>query len=178
MSTEGKERVITTRKLLEMKRRGEKISMLTAYDYTMARIIDEAGIDVILVGDSAANVMAGHETTLPITLDQMIYHAQSVARAVSNPLVVVDMPFGTYQGNSVEAVSSAIRIMKEAEADALKVEGGSEVMDSIVKILSTGIPVMGHLGLTPQSIHKFGTYAVRAKESAEAERLLADARAL
>lgn len=178
MSTEGKERVITTRKLLEMKRRGEKISMLTAYDYTMARIIDEAGIDVILVGDSAANVMAGHETTLPITLDQMIYHAQSVARAVSNPLVVVDMPFGTYQGNPVEAVSSAIRIMKEAEADALKVEGGSEVMDSIVKILSTGIPVMGHLGLTPQSIHKFGTYAVRAKESAEAERLLADARAL
>jgi 3-methyl-2-oxobutanoate hydroxymethyltransferase len=178
MSTEGKERVITTRKLLEMKRRGEKISMLTAYDYTMARIIDEAGIDVILVGDSAANVMAGHETTLPITLDQMIYHAQSVARAVSNPLVVVDMPFGTYQGNPVEAVSSAIRIMKEAEADALKVEGGSEVMDSIVKILSTGIPVMGHLGLTPQSIHKFGTYAVRAKESAEAERLLADSRAL
>lgn len=178
MSTEGKERVITTRKLLEMKRRGEKISMLTAYDYTMARIIDEAGIDVILVGDSAANVMAGHETTLPITLDQMIYHAQSVARAVSNPLVVVDMPFGTYQGNPVEAVSSAIRIMKEAEADALKVEGGYEVMDSIVKILSTGIPVMGHLGLTPQSIHKFGTYAVRAKESAEAERLLADARAL
>lgn len=178
MSTEGKERVITTRKLLEMKRRGERISMLTAYDYTMARIIDEAGIDVILVGDSAANVMAGHETTLPITLDQMIYHAQSVARAVSNPLVVVDMPFGTYQGNPVEAVSSAIRIMKEAEADALKVEGGSEVMDSIVKILSTGIPVMGHLGLTPQSIHKFGTYAVRAKESAEAERLLADARAL
>ncbi|MDD4059047.1 MAG: 3-methyl-2-oxobutanoate hydroxymethyltransferase [Bacteroidales bacterium] len=178
MSTEGKERVITTRKLLEMKRRGERISMLTAYDYTMARIIDEAGIDVILVGDSAANVMAGHETTLPITLDQMIYHAQSVARAVSNPLVVVDMPFGTYQGNPVEAVSSAIRIMKEAEADALKVEGGYEVMDSIVKILSTGIPVMGHLGLTPQSIHKFGTYAVRAKESAEAERLLADARAL
>lgn len=169
---------MTTRKLLEMKQNGEKISMLTAYDYTSARIIDKAGIDIILVGDSAANVMAGHETTLPITLDQMIYHAQSVVRAVKNPLVVVDMPFGTYQGNSREAVSSAIRIMKESEADALKVEGGSEVMESVRRILSTGIPVMGHLGLTPQSIHKFGTYSVRAKEEAEADKLMEDALAL
>jgi len=178
MSVEGKSRVITTRKLLEMKQNGEKISMLTAYDYTSARIIDKAGIDIILVGDSAANVMAGHETTLPITLDQMIYHAQSVVRAVKNPLVVVDMPFGTYQGNSREAVSSAIRIMKESEADALKVEGGSEVMESVRRILSTGIPLMGHLGLTPQSIHKFGTYNVRAKEEAEADKLMEDALAL
>lgn len=178
MSVEGKNRVMTTRKLLEMKQNGEKISMLTAYDYTSARIIDKAGIDIILVGDSAANVMAGHETTLPITLDQMIYHAQSVVRAVKNPLVVVDMPFGTYQGNSREAVSSAIRIMKESEADALKVEGGSEVMESVRRILSTGIPVMGHLGLTPQSIHKFGTYSVRAKEEAEADKLMEDALAL
>lgn len=161
-----------------MKQNGEKISMLTAYDYTSARIIDKAGIDIILVGDSAANVMAGHETTLPITLDQMIYHAQSVVRAVKNPLVVVDMPFGTYQGNSREAVSSAIRIMKESEADALKVEGGSEVMESVRRILSTGIPLMGHLGLTPQSIHKFGTYNVRAKEEAEADKLMEDALAL
>lgn len=178
MSVEGKRRVITTHKLLEMKQRGEKIAMLTAYDYTSARIVDEAGIDIILVGDSAANVMAGHETTLPITLDQMIYHAQSVARAVKNPLVVVDMPFGTYQGNSREAVCSAIRMMKESEADALKVEGGSEVMESVTRILSTGIPVMGHLGLTPQSIHKFGTYTVRAREEAEANKLIEDAIAL
>ncbi|NTU95256.1 MAG: 3-methyl-2-oxobutanoate hydroxymethyltransferase [Bacteroidales bacterium] len=178
MSLEGKSRVITTHKLLEMKQRGEKISMLTAYDYTMAKIIDEAGIDIILVGDSAANVMAGHETTLPITLDQMIYHAQSVMRAVKNPMVVVDMPFGTYQGNSKEAVHSAIRIMKESEADALKVEGGIEIIESVNRILSTGIPVMGHLGLTPQSIHKFGTYSVRAREEAEAEKLIEDAVAL
>ena len=178
MSTEGKSRVLTTRKLLEMKQKGEKIAMLTAYDYTSAKILDEAGIDIILVGDSAANVMAGHETTLPITIDQMIYHAQSVMRAVKNPLVVVDMPFGTYQGNSKEAVSSAIRIMKESEADALKVEGGSEIMESVRRILSTGIPVMGHLGLTPQSIHKFGTYTVRAREDAEAAKLVEDAIAL
>lgn len=178
MSVEGKNRVITTRKLLEMKRSGEKIAMLTAYDYTSARIVDQAGIDMILVGDSAANVMAGHETTLPITIDQMIYHAQSVMRAVKNPLVVVDMPFGTYQGNSKAAVSNAIRIMKEAEADAVKVEGGKEVIESVERILSAGIPVMGHLGLTPQSIHKFGTYAVRAKEEEEADKLLQDAIAL
>ena len=178
MSTEGNVRVITTHKLLEMKRRGEKIAMLTAYDYTSAKIVDQAGIDIILVGDSAANVMAGHETTLPITIDQMIYHAQSVMRAVKNPLVVVDMPFGTYQGNSKEAVHSAIRIMKESEADAVKVEGGAEIMESVTRILSTGIPVMGHLGLTPQSIHKFGTYAVRAREESEANKLVEDAIAL
>ena len=178
MSVEGKGRVLTTRKLLSMKTKGEKIAMLTAYDYTSARIVDEAGIDIILVGDSAANVMAGHETTLPITIDQMIYHAQSVMRAVKNPLVVVDMPFGTYQGNSKMALSNAVRIMKESEADAVKVEGGSEVLESVQRILSAGIPVMGHLGLTPQSIHKFGTYSVRAKEEAEAEKLLQDALAL
>lgn len=178
MSVTGKERVMTTHRLLEMKQHGEKITMLTAYDYTSAKIVDEAGIDMILVGDSAANVMAGHETTLPITLNQMIYHAQSVTRAVKNPLVVVDMPFGTYQGNAMEAVSNAIRIMKESQADAVKVEGGAQVLESISKILSTGIPVMGHLGLTPQSIHKFGTYAVRAKEEAEAAQLLEDAIAL
>ncbi len=178
MSVTGKERVMTTHRLLEMKERGEKITMLTAYDYTSAKIVDEAGIDMILVGDSAANVMAGHETTLPITLNQMIYHAQSVTRAVKNPLVVVDMPFGTYQGNAMEAVSNAIRIMKESQADAVKVEGGAQVLESISKILSTGIPVMGHLGLTPQSIHKFGTYAVRDKEEAEAAQLLEDAIAL
>ena len=178
MSVEGKQRVITTHKLLEMKVRGEKIAMLTAYDYTFAGIVDQAGIDIILVGDSAANVMAGHETTLPITIDQMIYHAQSVMRAVKNPLVVCDMPFGTYQGNPKEAVRSAIRIMKESEVDAVKLEGGSEIMESVERILSTGIPVMGHLGLTPQSIHKFGTYAVRAKEEAEANKLIEDAIAL
>ena len=178
MSTEGTGRVLTTHKLLEMKERGEKIAMLTAYDYTSAKIVDAAGIDIILVGDSAANVMAGHETTLPITLDQMIYHAQSVMRAVKNPLVVVDLPFGTYQGNSKEALHSAVRIMKESEADAVKLEGGVEIMESIQRILSAGIPIMGHLGLTPQSIHKFGTYAVRAKEKPEAEKLIADAHAL
>ncbi|MEN6569613.1 MAG: 3-methyl-2-oxobutanoate hydroxymethyltransferase [Rikenellaceae bacterium] len=175
MSVEGKNRIITTQRLLEMKHNGEKIAMLTAYDYTFAKIIDEAGIDIILVGDSAANVMAGHETTLPITIEQMIYHAQSVVRAVKNPMVVVDMPFGSYQGNSKLAVSNAIKIMKETEADAIKVEGGSEIIDSVLTIISAGIPVMGHLGLTPQSIHKFGTFSVRAKEEAEAKKLLEDA---
>lgn len=178
MSTQGKGRVMTTHKLLEMKRAGEKIAMLTAYDYTSAQIVNEAGIDIILVGDSAANVMAGHETTLPITIEQMIYHAQSVMRAVKNPLVVVDMPFGTYQGNSKAALSNAIRIMKESEADAVKMEGGMEIIESVERILSAGIPVMGHLGLTPQSIHKFGTYAVRAREEEEAEKLVQDAIAL
>ena len=166
---------ITTHQLQEMKNRGEKIAMLTAYDYSMARIIDGAGVDVILVGDSASNVMAGHETTLPITLDQMIYHAASVIRAVKRALVIVDLPFGTYQGSSGEALRSSIRIMKEAGAHAVKLEGGSEVKDSIERILSAGIPVMGHLGLTPQSIYKFGTYTVRAKEEAEAKKLMEDA---
>lgn len=166
---------VTTHVLSEMKLKGEKISMLTSYDYSMASIVDKAGIDVILVGDSASNVMAGHETTLPITLDQMIYHGASVVRAVQRALVVVDLPFGTYQGNSKEALCSSIRIMKEARADAVKLEGGREVLESVVRILSAGIPVMGHLGLTPQSIHKFGTYAVRAKEDEEAEKLLEDA---
>ena len=152
--------------------------MLTAYDYSMARIVDSAGVDVILVGDSAANVMAGYETTLPITLDQMIYHARSVTHAVNRALVVVDMPFGTYQGNSKEALASAVRIMKETEADAIKLEGGEEVLESIERILSAGIPVMGHLGLTPQSIHKYGTYTVRAKEEAEANKLIHDAHLL
>ena len=161
-----------------MKRRGEKISMLTAYDYTMAKIIDHAGIDVILVGDSASNVMAGHETTLPITLDQMIYHASSVIRAIDRALVVVDLPFGSYQGNSKEALTSAIKIMKESGAHAVKLEGGREIKDSIERILSAGIPVMGHLGLTPQSIYKFGTYTVRAKEEEEALRLMEDAKIL
>jgi 3-methyl-2-oxobutanoate hydroxymethyltransferase len=161
-----------------MKGRGEKISMLTAYDYTMAKIIDNSGIDVILVGDSASNVMAGHETTLPITLDQMIYHAGSVIRAVERALVVVDLPFGSYQANSKEALVSAIRIMKESGAHAVKLEGGQEIKDSIERILTAGIPVMGHLGLTPQSIYKFGTYSVRAKEEDEAERLLQDAKLL
>ena len=178
MSTDSKTRVVTTYRLAEMKARGEKISMLTAYDYSMARIVDSAGVDVILVGDSAANVMAGYETTLPITLDQMIYHARSVTRAVNRALVVVDMPFGTYQGNSKEALASAIRIMKETEADAIKLEGGEEVLESIERILSAGIPVMGHLGLTPQSIHKYGTYTVRAKEEAEANKLIHDAHLL
>lgn len=178
MSTDSKTRVVTTYRLAEMKARGEKISMLTAYDYSMARIVDSAGVDVILVGDSAANVMAGYETTLPITLDQMIYHARSVTRAVKRALVVVDMPFGTYQGNSKEALASAIRIMKETEADAIKLEGGEEVLESIERILSAGIPVMGHLGLTPQSIHKYGTYTVRAKEDAEANKLIHDAHLL
>jgi len=159
----------------EMKQRGEKITMLTAYDYTMAKMVDRAGTDVILVGDSASNVMAGHETTLPITLDQMIYHASSVVRAVERALVVVDLPFGSYQGNSKEALNSSIRIMKESGGHAVKLEGGEEVMGSIERILTAGIPVMGHLGLTPQSIYKFGTYTVRAKEEEEAEKLLADA---
>jgi 3-methyl-2-oxobutanoate hydroxymethyltransferase len=171
-------RRITTHQLQEMKNRGEKIAMLTAYDYSMAKIIDSAGIDVILVGDSASNVMAGHETTLPITLDQMIYHAASVVRAVKRALVVVDLPFGTYQGSSGEALRSAIRIMKEAGAHAVKLEGGSEVKDSVERILSAGIPVMGHLGLTPQSIYKFGTYTVRAREEAEANKLMEDAKLL
>jgi len=166
---------VTTHVLKEMKLQGEKIAMLTAYDYSTARILDSAMIDVILVGDSASNVVAGHKTTLPITLNEMIYHASSVARAVSRALVVVDMPFGTYQGNSKEALSSAIRIMKESGADAVKMEGGKEVIESIDRILSAGIPVMGHLGLTPQSIHKFGTYVVRATEDAEAKRLVEDA---
>ena len=169
---------VTTHVLLEMKKRGEKIAMLTAYDFTMAKIIDSSGVDVVLVGDSASNVMAGHETTLPITLDQMIYHAGSVVRATSRALVVVDLPFGSYQANSKEALSSAIRIMKESGAHAIKLEGGREVKESIERILTAGIPVMGHLGLTPQSIYKFGTYNVRAKEEEEAERLLEDAKLL
>jgi 3-methyl-2-oxobutanoate hydroxymethyltransferase len=171
-------RKVTTQRLIEMKQRGEKISMLTAYDYSMASIIDAAGMDVILVGDSAANVMAGYTTTLPITLDQMIYHAQSVRRAVKRALVCVDLPFGSYQGNAKEAVHSAIRMMKESGADAIKIEGGFEIKESVQRILSAGIPIMGHLGLTPQSINKFGTYAVRAKEEAEAQKLLDDARLL
>jgi 3-methyl-2-oxobutanoate hydroxymethyltransferase len=175
MSTHTEIRKITTHTLQEMKRRGEKISMLTAYDFSMARIIDDAGIDVILVGDSASNVMAGHETTLPITLDQMIYHASSVVRAVSRALVVVDLPFGSYQGNSKEALNTSIRIMKESGAHSIKLEGGREVKESVERILSAGVPVMGHLGLTPQSIYKFGTYVVRAKEKDEAERLMEDA---
>ena len=169
---------ITTRSLIEMKRNNEKIAMLTAYDYTMAKIVDHAGMDIILVGDSASNVMAGHETTLPITLDQMIYHASSVIRAIERSLVVVDLPFGTYQGNSRNALDSAIRIMKEAGAHAVKLEGGKEIAESISRILTAGIPVMGHLGLTPQSIYKFGTYTVRAKEEEEAQKLLEDARLL
>ena len=169
---------VTTNTLGEMKRNKEKISMLTAYDYTLAKIIDSGGVDVILVGDSASNVMAGHETTLPITLDQMIYHAASVVRGVNRALVVVDMPFGSYQGNSLEALSSAIRIMKESGGHSVKLEGGSEVIESIERILTAGIPVMGHVGLTPQSIYKFGTYTVRAKEEIEAEKLLSDAKLL
>ena len=175
--TEDK-RKVTTRRLAEMKQRGEKIAMLTAYDFSMARLVDEAGIDVILVGDSASNVMAGNVTTLPMTLDQMIYHAKSVVKGVNRALVVVDMPFGSYQGNSKEALASAIRIMKESHAEAVKIEGGSEIRESIERILSAGIPVMGHLGLTPQSINKFGTYNVRAKEEAEANKLIEDAKML
>ncbi len=169
---------VTTHVLQEMKLREEKISMLTAYDYSMARIVDRAGIDVILVGDSAANVMAGYKTTLPITLNEMIYHAGSVMRAVERALVVVDMPFGTYQGNSLEALLSAIRIMKESNANAVKMEGGKEILDSVDRILSAGIPVMGHLGLTPQSINKFGTYVVRATQEEEAKKLVEDAHLL
>jgi len=178
MSVNKEIKRVTTHVLSEMKLKGEKISMLTAYDYSMAKLVDEAGIDVILVGDSASNVMAGNETTLPITLDHMIYHGTSVVKAVKRSLVVVDMPFGTYQGNSKEALNSAIRIMKETAADAVKLEGGSEVLESVTRILSAGIPIMGHLGLTPQSIHKFGTYVVRAKQEEEAEKLVADAHLL
>ena len=178
MSVESKVRAVTTLRLKEMKDRGEKIAMLTSYDYSMAKIVDAAGVDVILVGDSAANVMAGYETTVPITLDAMIYHARSVVRAVERALVVVDLPFGTYQGNSKMALDSAIRIMKETEADAVKLEGGEEILESVERILTAGIPIMGHLGLTPQSIHKFGTYTVRAREEAEAEKLVRDARLL
>lgn len=171
-------RKVTTHRLIEMKQRGEKISMLTAYDYSMAQLIDQAGMDVILVGDSASNVMAGNVTTLPITLDQMIYHGKSVVKAVKRALVVVDLPFGTYQGNSKEALASAIRVMKETHADCIKLEGGCEIRESIERILCAGIPVMGHLGLTPQSINKFGTYTVRAREEAEAKKLIADAHLL
>jgi len=169
---------ITTHQLQAMKDRGEKISMLTAYDYSMAQLIDEAGVDIILVGDSASNVMAGHNTTLPITLDQMIYHASSVIRAVTRSFVVVDIPFGSYQGNSSEALRSVIRVMKESGAHSVKIEGGAEIKESVLRVLSAGVPVMGHLGLTPQSIYKFGTYAVRAKEEDEAEKLIADAKLL
>lgn len=179
MSTAKKEyKRVTVKSLVDMKRQGEKISMLTAYDYSMAKIVDVAKVDVILVGDSASNVMAGHETTLPITLDQMIYHASSVIRAVNRALVVVDIPFGSYQSDPKEALRSAIRIMKESGAHAVKMEGGIEIKDSVRRILNAGIPVMGHLGLTPQSIYKFGTYAVRAKEKDEAEKLMEDAELL
>tara|TARA_B100000575_G_C23072428_1_gene617761 strand:- start:262 stop:1074 length:813 start_codon:yes stop_codon:yes gene_type:complete len=169
---------VTTNSLQEMKRNGEKISMLTAYDYTLAKIVDSGGVDVILVGDSASNVIAGHETTIPITLDQMIYHATSVVKAVDRALIVTDIPFGSYQGNSIEALNSAIRIMKESGTHSVKLEGGSEIIESIERILTAGIPVMGHLGLTPQSIYKFGTYTVRAKEEEEAKKLINDAKLL
>jgi 3-methyl-2-oxobutanoate hydroxymethyltransferase len=178
VASSEKPKRITTHVLQEMKLRGEKISMLTAYDYSMAKILDRAGVEVILVGDSASNVMAGHETTIPITLDEMIYHAASVVRAVERSLVIVDMPFGSYQGNSKEALCSAIRIMKETGASAVKLEGGREIQESVIRILSAGIPVMGHLGLTPQSIHKFGTFVVRAREDAEARKLVDDAHVL
>ena len=171
-------RKVTTHRLMEMKQKGEKISMLTSYDYTMAGIVDKAGVDVILIGDSASNVMAGNSTTLPMTVDQMIYHARSVVRAVNRALVLCDMPFGSYQVNAAEGVTNAIRIMKESGCDALKMEGGEEILDTVKAILDAGIPVMGHLGLTPQSINKFGTYAVRAKEDREAEKLLRDAHLL
>ncbi len=178
MSLHKEVKRVTAHILQAMKARGEKISMLTAYDYSMARILDEAGTDVLLVGDSASNVMAGHETTLPITLDQMIYHASSVIRGVKRALVVVDLPFGSYQGNSSNALKSTIRIMKEAGAHAVKMEGGQEIAESITRVLSAGVPVMGHLGLTPQSIYKFGTYTVRAKEEEEAQKLIRDAQLL
>ena len=171
-------RKVTTHRFIEMKQKGEKISMLTSYDYTMAGLVDRAGIDAILVGDSASNVMAGHQTTLPMTVDQMIYHASAVVRAVKRALVVCDMPFGSYQVSASEGVTNAIRIMKESGCDALKMEGGAEILDTVKRILDAGIPVMGHLGLTPQSINKFGTYAVRAKEQAEADKLMEDARLL
>jgi 3-methyl-2-oxobutanoate hydroxymethyltransferase len=178
MSVHKEVKRITTHILQEMKQSGEKISMLTAYDYSMATVLDDAGLDVLLVGDSASNVMAGHETTLPITLDQMIYHAQSVVRGATRAFVVVDLPFGSYQGNSKEALNSAIRIMKESGAHGIKLEGGTEIVESVQRIITAGIPVMGHLGLTPQSIYKFGTYTVRAKDEAEAEKLKIDANAL
>jgi len=178
MSVQKEIKRITTRTLQEMKRKGEKIAMLTAYDFSMARVVDSGGIDVILVGDSASNVMAGHETTLPITLDQMIYHATSVIRGTTRALVVVDLPFGSYQGNSKEALTSSIRVMKETGAHAIKLEGGEEVVESVKRILSAGVPVMGHLGLTPQSIYKFGTYVVRAREEEEAAKLIRDAHLL
>lgn len=178
MSVHQQIKKVTTHVLQEMKMRGDKIAMLTAYDYSIARILDSTEIDVVLVGDSASNVMAGYETTLPITLDQMIYHGASVVRGITRALVIVDMPFGTYQGNSKEALQSAIRIMKETGAGGVKLEGGAEIVESVERILSAGIPVMGHLGLTPQSIHKFGTYVVRAREEAEAEKLMEDARIL
>lgn len=178
MSVHKPVKKVTTHVLQEMKNRGEKIAMLTAYDFSMARILDAAGIDILLVGDSASNVMAGHETTLPITLEQMIYHASSVVRAIDRCLVVVDLPFGSYQGNSKLALESAIRIMKESGGHAVKLEGGIEIKESIIRILSAGIPVMGHLGLMPQSIYKFGTYTVRAKEDTEAKKLLDDAKLL
>ncbi len=179
MSTQLKDfKKVTTHTLHEMKQRGEKIAMLTAYDFSMAKILDAAGVDVLLVGDSASNVMAGHETTLPITLDQMIYHASSVVRGVQRSLVVVDLPFGSYQGNSKEALASSIRIMKESGAHAIKMEGGEEILESVKRILTAGVPVMGHLGLTPQSIYKFGTYAVRATENFEADKLLCDSKLL
>ncbi len=178
MSVNKEVKKVTTHIIQAMKSKGEKISMLTAYDYSMARILDAAGIDILLVGDSASNVMAGHETTLPITLDQMIYHAQSVVRAVQRALIVVDLPFGSYQGNSTKALSSTIKIMKESGAHAVKLEGGVEIEESVRRILSAGVPVMGHLGLTPQSIYKFGTYTVRAKEEAEAKKLIEDSKAL
>ncbi len=175
MSVNKEVKKITTNTLLRMKLVGEKISMITAYDYSFAKIFDEAGIDIILVGDSASNVMAGHETTLPITLEQMIYHASSVVRGCNRSLIIVDLPFGSYQGNSKEALSSTIRIMKETGAHAIKLEGGEEILESVKRILSSGVPVMGHLGLTPQSIYKFGTYTVRAREEEEAEKLKKDA---
>ena len=180
MSThiEDNKRKVTTHRLVEMKQRGEKIAMLTVYDYSMATIFDQTGIDVLLAGDSASNVMAGNVTTLPMTLDQMIYHGKSVMKAVKRALVVVDLPFGTYQGNSKEALASAIRVMKETHTDCIKIEGGAEIKESITRILSAGIPIMGHLGLTPQSINKFGTYAVRAREENEAQKLIEDAHLL
>ena len=178
MSTESKVRAVTTSRLKQMKEQGEKISMITSYDYTMASIVDGAGIDIILVGDSAANVMAGHKTTLPITLDQMIYHASSVVRGVERAFVVCDMPFGTYQGDPLTALNSAVRIMKESGSDGVKLEGGEEIIDSVKKIICAGIPVMGHLGLTPQSVHQLGGYSVQAKEEAAAEKLIADAKLL
>ena len=176
--TTGNQKKVTTHRLREMKQQGEKISMLTAYDYSMASVIDQAGIDVILVGDSASNVMAGNTTTLPMTVDQMIYHGKSVMNGVKRAMVVIDMPFGSYQGNPYEAVTNAVKIMKETQVDCLKLEGGKEILESIRAILNAGIPVMGHLGLMPQSINKYGTYTVRAKEEEEAEKLMEDARLL